>query len=100
MKKLFFKLVLLFVVLITVCLSASAQVYVQIRPVVPVVIRTEQPSRNYVWIDEEWENRGGTYVYVGGHWAPPPRQGYVRRSGHWKHNRRGNVWIQGTWRRR
>ena len=100
MKKLFFKLLLLFVVLFTVCLSASAQIYVKIRPVFPIIVRTEQPSREHVWIDEDWEYRGGSYVYTGGHWAPPPHRGYVRRSGHWKHNKRGNAWIRGTWRRR
>ena len=100
MKRKLFKLLLLIVVLVTVSLSASAQIYVRIRPTFPIVVRTEQPSYSHVWIEEDWEYRGGTYVYVGGHWATPPRQGYVRRSGHWKHNRRGNVWIHGSWRRR
>ncbi len=100
MKKNLIKLSLLLVVLFTVFISASAQIYVKIRPTFPIVVRTEQPSRNYVWIDEEWEHRGGTYVYTGGHWVNPPPNRYVWKKGRWKHNKRGNIWIPGTWRRR
>ena len=100
MKKKFVKLFLFLAVLFTVSLSASAQIYVKVRPTFPIVVRTQQPSHDQVWINEDWENRGGNYVYVGGHWSTPPHQGYVRRSGYWKHSRRGNIWVQGTWRRR
>jgi hypothetical protein len=100
MKKNLFKLLLLIVVLFTVFFSASAQIYVKIRPVFPIVVRTVQPSHQHVWIEEDWESRGGTYVYVGGHWVNPPLNRYVWKKGHWKHNRRGNIWIRGTWKRR
>jgi WXXGXW repeat (2 copies) len=101
MKKKLIKSLFFLVIIFTVSFSASAQIYVKIRPVVPVVtVRPPQPSRNHVWIDEEWEPRGHGYKYSGGHWANPPHRGYTRRSGHWQHSRRGDVWVQGSWRRR
>jgi hypothetical protein len=81
--------------------SASAQVYVSVRPVWhPIEHRPPAPSRAHVWIDEEWENRGGNYVAVGGHWAAPPHPGWAWIPGHWAHERRGEYWIAGHWRRR
>jgi hypothetical protein len=38
--------------------SASAQIYVKIRPVAPVIVQTPQPSPAHVWIDEDWEPYG------------------------------------------
>src|ERR1700743_3292361 len=80
--------------------AASAQIYVSVRPAWHPVARPVAPSRNHVWIDEEWENRGGHYVAVGGHWAAPPHPGYVWIPGHWAHERRGDYWIAGRWARR
>ncbi|MBK7434773.1 MAG: YXWGXW repeat-containing protein [Chitinophagaceae bacterium] len=99
MKKSFSRLLLLMVVLFTVSTAASAQIYVRIRPPVPVIVRPPQPSRTHVWIDEEWAPNGRSYRYSGGHWATPPRRGYHRQQGHWKQTRRGNVWVQGRWSR-
>jgi len=80
--------------------SASAQVYVTVRPVWHPVVRTVAPSAAHVWIDEEWEVRGGTYVAVGGHWALPPHPGWVWIPGHWTHGDRGHRWFAGHWARR
>jgi len=99
MKKNFIKLLLLLIVLFSVSFSASAQIYVSIRPHVPVIVRPPQPSQTHVWVDEEWRPRGRNYRYTGGRWETPPHQGYTRRPGHWQKTRRGNIWIQGTWRR-
>lgn len=79
--------------------QASAQIYVSVRPVWHPVHRTVAPSPRHVWIDEEWEARGGTYVAVGGHWALPPHPGWAWVPGHWAHERRGQYWIAGHWRR-
>lgn len=100
MKKNLVKLMFLVVILFTVSLSASAQIYVKIRPVVPVMVRPPQPSHQHIWIDEEWEPNAGQYRYAGGHWALPPHRGYIRRPGHWKRSNQGQVWIRGSWRRR
>jgi hypothetical protein len=81
--------------------SASAQVYVSVRPIFAAPHnRPPAPSRNHVWIGEEWENRGGHYVSVGGHWAAPPRPGYIYVPGRWSHERRGDYWVAGRWKRR
>src|SRR5450432_3382226 len=80
--------------------SAKAQIYVNVRPVAPVIVRTEAPSPRHVWIGEEWEVRNGAYVHTGGHWAEPPHPGWVWIPGHWAHTERGHVWRPGHWRRR
>src|ERR1700742_2274900 len=79
-------------------MSASAQVFVTVRPAWHTVAhRAAAPSRNHVWIDEEWENRGGHYVAVGGHWAAPPHPGWGWVPGHWMRERRGEYWVAGHW---
>ena len=78
--------------------SASAQVFVTVRPPVPHYVRVERPSPRHVWIDEEWEPRGSEYAFVGGHWAEPPRPRAVWIGGHWKHGPRGDYWKPGHWR--
>ena|SRR5882762_4578742 len=80
--------------------SAFAQVYVTVRPTYAPVIRPVAPSRTHVWVDEDWEYRGGRYVAVGGHWVAPPHPGWVWIPGRWVHTRRGWQWMPGRWRRR
>ena len=80
--------------------SASAQIYVHIRPIVPVVIRTEPPSQHHIWVNEEWQEVDGQYVFIGGHWAEPPREGYRYTEGHWDHSGRGHRWHNGGWNER
>lgn len=99
MKNKMIRLLLAVIVIFTVSFSASAQIYVKIRPTFRVVQRPQQPSPNHVWIDEDWQPRGRHYRYSGGHWERPPHRGYQRNPGHWQSTRRGNVWVQGTWRR-
>ncbi len=99
MKNKLIKLLLAVIVIFAVSFSASAQVYVKIRPTFRVVQRPQQPSPNHVWIDEDWKPSGRHYRYSGGHWERPPHRGYQRNPGHWQNTRRGDVWIQGSWRR-
>lgn len=81
--------------------SASAQIFVKIRPAHERVVRTVAPGPGYVWVDEEWEPRGGTYVYTGGRWVAPPHPGFIWVPGHWRrHGRDGEWWVAGHWRRR
>ena len=101
MKKYVVKLAFLVIVLVAAgAMSASAQVYVTVRPEFHRVVRPVAPSRTHVWIDEDWEYRSGHYVAVGGHWAAPPHPGWVWVPGRWAHARRGYQWIPGRWRRR
>ncbi|WP_431214727.1 hypothetical protein ACQ86N_08175 [Puia sp. P3] len=81
-------------------LSASAQVYVTVRPEWHRVERRPVGPRGSVWVEEDWEYRGGRYVAVGGHWVAPPHPGWVWIPGRWVHERRGYQWIPGRWRRR
>jgi hypothetical protein len=101
MKKKSVRLLLLFAVLFSICFSASAQIYVKIRPPVPVIVRPPQPSRGQIWINEEWEPNNGNYRYSGGHWQVPPQRGNVWVPGHWKrNNHKGNLWVPGKWKKR
>lgn len=80
--------------------TASAQVYVTVRPTYAPVVRPVAPGPRHVWIDEDWEYRGGRYVAVGGHWVAPPHPGWIWVPGRWVHYRRGWQWRPGHWRRR
>jgi hypothetical protein len=79
--------------------SASAQVYIKVRPIVPVVVQTERPGPAHVWIGEEWNEDGhGGYRYGGGHWEAPPHPGDRWNQGHWNHDRdHGDNWVRGSW---
>lgn len=101
MQKLLSRLTLASAIVLAMSFTASAQIYVKIRPVEPVVVRSAAPSPAHVWIGEEWEAREGKYVYVGGHWAAPPHPGWIWVAGHWKrHGRSGEGWVRGHWRKR
>lgn len=78
--------------------AAHAQVYVTVRPERPHYERVVAPSPRHVWIEEDWEPRGGSYVFVGGHWAEPPRPHAVWVGGHWRRGPRGWMWARGHWR--
>lgn len=100
MKKHLAKIAILSGIIMALAFSASAQVYVNVRPEPPVIVRTEAPSREHIWIGEDWEERNGAYVHVGGHWALPPHRGQIWVGGHWVHRRGGWYWIHGHWRGR
>jgi hypothetical protein len=94
------KTLLAFAVAMVCCIfSASAQVYVNVRPARPVIVRTVAPSPRHVWIDEDWIERDGTYIWAGGHWEEA-REGYVYRPGRWAHEGRGHRWVTGRWEER
>ncbi len=84
--------------LTTGAVSGYAQIYVKIRPARPHYERVVAPSPRHVWVDEDWEMRGGQYVFVGGRWAEPPRPRAVWVPGHWRQRPRGWVWVPGHWR--
>jgi hypothetical protein len=100
MKKHLIRLFFLAAIVVAGSLSASAQIYVHVRPVAPVVVRTEAPSPRHVWIGEDWVVRDGAYVHTGGRWEEPPHNGMVWVAGHWTHGDRGHYWKAGHWRRR
>jgi len=79
--------------------TSHAQIVVDVRPPVPHYVRVAAPSPRHVWIDEEWEPRGGSYAFVGGHWALPPQPGMRWAPGHWGDRGHGHYWTPGHWRR-
>lgn len=92
---------MLLVILAGLSFTASAQdVIVKVRPEIPRYERIVAPSPRHVWIEEEWESRGGRYVFTGGHWAVPPHAGWMWIPGHWKQHPRGWFWTPGHWARR
>lgn len=99
-KKHFVMMVIAAILVMAASTSASAQIYVSIRPTPPVIVRTAAPSPAHVWIGEEWEVRNGVYVHTGGRWALPPHPGWIWIPGHWSHDGRGHIWRPGHWRRR
>jgi hypothetical protein len=79
-------------------LSASAQVYISVRPPAPVIIVTERPNPSYVWIGEEWVVDGAGYRHVGGYWGKPPSSGYKWKQGYWSNSKgHGQHWVSGKW---
>ncbi len=99
MKKIVSRVAILSAIVMAVSFTASAQVYVTVRPPVPRIVRPPAPSPAHVWIDEEWTGNGGAYAYAGGRWVLPPHPGWVWVPGRWAHPRRGYQWIPGHWRR-
>ncbi len=78
--------------------SSTAQIYIKVRPARPHYERVVAPGPRHIWVDEEWEPRGGKYVFVGGRWMAPPRERAVWVPGHWRQTKRGDIWIAGHWR--
>jgi WXXGXW repeat (2 copies) len=96
----FLKYYVLAFLAIGLSLSAGAQqVYVKVRPTVPVIVRPVAPGPHHVWITEEWRPSGGTYVYAGGYWAAPPNPGWIWIPGHWKRHHYGEYWVPGHWKK-
>src|ERR1019366_10576931 len=98
MKKTLVKVMLFSIILFGVYLPASAQIYVTVRPIAPVIVMTTRPSPTHVWIGEEWVENGGSYRYSGGHWDAPPHAGDRWNEGHGNHDKdHGHQWVHGSW---
>ncbi|MBS1947913.1 MAG: hypothetical protein JST47_09115 [Bacteroidetes bacterium] len=80
-------------------LTVSAQVYVAVKPVAPKAVRPSKPSPAYVWIEEDWNAKGGHYESAGSRWVLPPHPGWVWVPGRWVHSHKGWAWMPGHWRR-
>ena len=60
--------------------------------------RPPAPSSAHVWVAGQHTRHGGSWVWVAGHYALPPRMDVVWVPGHWVTHLRGHVWIDGAWR--
>lgn len=78
--------------------SSSAQIIVKVRPDRPKYVRIGQPSPKHIWIEDDWEPRGKTYVFTGGRWAAPEGDRAVWVPGQWREKKHGYVWVRGHWR--
>ena len=92
-------LIMLAIELSTGAYSSQAQIYVGVRPVRQTVVRIAAPSPRHVWIDEDWREENGGYVWAGGRWEAPPHDGYRYAPGHWNHDNHGHQWHGGHWHR-
>jgi hypothetical protein len=57
---------------LAICMVATnsfAQIIVNVRPNRPVYSKTAAPSPWQVWIEEELEPKGTSYIFAGGRWA-------------------------------
>ena len=79
--------------------SASAQIYVNVRPARQHYVQTPAPSPRHVWVKEDWRERDGKYEWNGGRWAEPPHEGEKYRGGRWHRSSKGQTWRQGAWHR-
>ena len=79
----------------------SAQFFVRIRPIAPVVVVPPIPSPRHVWIPGEWRwnRRRGEYIWRQGFYAVP-KPGRVWIEGRWVEGPEGSRWEPGYWRRR
>jgi hypothetical protein len=91
-------LICVLVLLTGMSMTASAQIYVKLRPSRPVIVRTVSPGPQYIWVQDEWEPNGVVYRYSGGHWVIPPQKGVKWKKGHWKkYPKSGYLWVPGKW---
>jgi hypothetical protein len=82
--------------------KSYAQIEVSIRPEIPhayvIARRPPPPSERHVWVEGEWREAGGNYVYVPGYWSIPPAGFNVWVPGHWRVKRNGRqIWVRGHW---
>ena len=99
MKKLFLTLALS--IGIFTLTDLSAQIFVRIRPIAPVVIvKPPLPSPRHIWIDGEWRwnKKRGEYVWREGFWIEP-KPGRMWVPGFWEDGPGGSRWIAGHWKR-
>ncbi len=96
------------IVIIAVCLISSfgnsnvySQVVVKVKPVrtKTVIVKSNKPGGNYVWIEGQWKwnKKRQSYVWVDGRWAKRPRNSSVWVAGKWKKVAGGYKYIPGHW---
>lgn len=89
------------VVLFLISFSASAQIYVRVKPVIPrnaIVVSNGRAQHGHVWINGHWVVQGNSYVWRDGYYTKN-RHGYRYVPGHWKNTKRGWVWVPERWKR-
>ena len=76
----------------------QVQVYVQVQPVAPVIVRPAAPAPGHIWVEHEWVVRNGAYVHVPGYWAvASARTSEVGSRSLEKSSGHGYYWVPGHW---
>jgi hypothetical protein len=78
-------------------MAASAQVFVRIGPPPPVREVAPPPRPGFVWRSGYHRWDGARYVWVPGEYIEE-HPGHHWVNGHWAHRPGGYVWIEGHWR--
>ncbi len=89
--------VVISVMLVTLSYSCSSGHYVSERPQEVIVNRPGPPGTGYMWVDGDYNWRGGRYVYQPGYWARP-HGSRTWRTGSWVQGPHGYYWRRGGWR--
>ncbi|MEO6992503.1 MAG: hypothetical protein ABI273_02635 [Lacunisphaera sp.] len=75
--------------------------YVALPPPPPrheVVIESQRPSREHVWIKGYYVWRDGRHAWISGHWERPPHPHAVWVEPRWENHPQGHLFISGYWR--
>jgi hypothetical protein len=63
-----------------------------------VIVESQRPSRDHVWIKGYYVWRDGRHVWLDGHWERPPHPHAVWVEPRWEKHPEGHVFIEGFWR--
>ena len=63
-----------------------------------VVIESQRPSREHVWIKGYYVWRENHHAWIAGHWERPPHPHAVWVEPRWEKHPEGHVFIEGFWR--
>jgi len=99
MKNIKKEMLLIAIALVCGVQTGFSQIIVKVKPARPKYVRVAAPSPRHIWVNEEWEPRGNSYAFVGGHWVEPVRAKATWAPGHWREKKKqGWVWVPGHWR--
>ena len=90
-------LILLLAVSLFVIADCKAQIFVSKIPVAPKYKQPKLPSKNHVWVSDDWLPGKKKYFYVQGHWRIRPTDNAVWKSGFWRKDAKGYVRVNGSW---
>ncbi len=77
---------------------ATSEVVVTAAPPPPIVeTRVVAPGPGFVWVSGCWDWRG-RWMWVGGHWARPPRHVMVWAAPRYEVHGGHHVYVRGGWR--
>jgi len=104
MQNPYIRLIFAFLVMLTLCLPAAAQVSVGITvafapPDLPVYEQPICPEEGYIWTPGYWayDPDFGDYYWVPGTWVLAPEVGFLWTPGYWAWGGSGFIFYEGFW---